>query len=132
MKNTGNMKEVVNKNIVMESNKQVKENAEKNVRTEENVVRKLSEKCKNASLEKISRNKKINFKFNSENTLKFLRKRNVCKIVVGQVYINSIQNKFDPLMEAVAANIVIFLITKTKIDSRFSEEIFCLNGSNVP
>ena len=80
------MKEVVNKNIVMESNKQVKENAEKDVRTEENVVRKLSEKCKNASLEKISKNKKINFKSNSENNLKFLRKRNVYKIVMGQVY----------------------------------------------
>ena len=80
------MKEVVNKNIVMESNKQVKENAEKNVRTEENVVRKLSEKCKNASYEKISKNKKINFKSNSENNLKFLGKRNVYKIVMGQVY----------------------------------------------
>ena len=54
----------------MESNKQIKANARKNVRTEENVIRNASEICKNASFEKISKNEKISFQFNfGENKL---------------------------------------------------------------
>ena len=34
---------------------------------------------------------------------------------MGQININSIRNKFDPLMAAVAGNICILLIIKTKI-----------------
>ena len=50
----------------MESNKQIKENARKNVKTEENIIRNVSEICKNVSFEKISKNEKISFKFNFE------------------------------------------------------------------
>ena len=41
------------------------------------------------------------------------------KILVAQVNINTIRNKFDPLMTAVAWNIDILLITETKTDSTF-------------
>ena len=34
---------------------------------------------------------------------------------MGQININSVRNKFDPLMAAVAGNIYILLIIKTKI-----------------
>ena len=50
----------------MESNKKIKENAGKDVRTEENVIRNVAENCKNASFEKISENEKISFKCNFE------------------------------------------------------------------
>ena len=36
---------------------------------------------------------------------------------MGQININSIRNKFDPLMAAVAGNVDILLIIETKIDS---------------
>ena len=39
------------------------------------------------------------------------------KIVVGEININSVGNKFDSLIAAVARNIVILLIAETKIDS---------------
>ena len=39
------------------------------------------------------------------------------KIVVGEININSVGNKFDSLTAAVARNIVILLIAETKIDS---------------
>ena len=54
------------------------------------------------------------------------------KIVVGQININSIWNKFDPLMAAVVGNTDILLITETKIDSTFSVNQFYLNDFNVP
>ena len=54
------------------------------------------------------------------------------KIVVGQININSIRNKFDPLMAAVVGNTDILLITETKIDSTFSVNQFYLNDFNVP
>ena len=38
---------------------------------------------------------------------------------VGQININSIRNRFDPLIAAVAGNINILLVTETKIDSTF-------------
>lgn len=56
----------------MESNRQMKENAWKNARTEINVIRNVSKNSKNVSLEKISKIKKINFKYNFENDLKWL------------------------------------------------------------
>ena len=86
-KNTGNKKEIVNENLDMESNMQIKENTKKDVRTEENVIGNVSENFKNAYFEKISENKEINFKCSFDNDLKFLKKRNIHKIVVGQINI---------------------------------------------
>ena len=50
MKDTDNMKEIIDNNLDMESNKQIRENAEKDVRTKENVIRNVSENCKNVLL----------------------------------------------------------------------------------
>ena len=50
MKDTDNMKEIIDNNLDMESNKQIRENAEKDVRTKENVIRNVSENCKNVPL----------------------------------------------------------------------------------
>ena len=54
------------------------------------------------------------------------------KIVVGQININSIRNKFDYLMAAVSGNVDILLITETKIDSTFPVNQSYLNRYNVP
>ena len=54
------------------------------------------------------------------------------KIVVGQININSIRNKFDNLMAVVSGNIDILMITETKIDSTVPVNQFYLNGYNVP
>ena len=64
MKGTDNMKEIIDKNVHMESNKQIRENTEKDVRTKEKIIRNVFENCKNTSLEKISENDKTNFKCN--------------------------------------------------------------------
>ena len=46
--------------------------------------------------------------------------------------INSIRNKFDPLITTAGGNIEILLITETKIDSTFPINQFHLNGYNMP
>ena len=61
MKDTGIMKEITNKNVDVESNKQIKENPGKDVRAEENSIRNISGNCNNATLVKILKNEKINF-----------------------------------------------------------------------
>ena len=113
------------------SNKQIRESTEKDVRRKEKNIRNVSENCKNAPFKKISENDKTNFKCNFENDLKILRKKNMHKIVVGQININSIRNKFDHLMAAVSGNIDILLIIETKIDSTFPLNQFYLNGYDV-
>ena len=50
MKNTDSMSKIINKNVDMESNKQVRENAEKDVRTKEKFIRNVFEICKNEKL----------------------------------------------------------------------------------
>ena len=79
------MKEIINKNVDRKRNKQIRENAEKNVRTKEKkVIRNISETCKNALLEKISENQKTNFKCNFKNDLKLLRKNTCIKLLWGK------------------------------------------------
>ena len=53
------------------------------------------------------------------------------KILAGQININSIRNKSDPLMAAVTENIDVLLITEINL-STFPETQFYLNGYNVP
>ena len=114
MKDTDNMKETTNKNI--DSNKQIKESTEKEQQKRKQIIRNVSENCKNAPF---------------ENDLKTLREKNMHKVAVGQININSIRNKFDHLMAAVLRNFDILLITETKIDSTFPANQFYLNGYNV-
>ena len=53
------------------------------------------------------------------------------KILVGQININSIRNKFDPLTAAVTETIDVLLITEINF-STFPENQFYLNAYNVP
>ena len=102
------------------------------VRRKEKIICNVSENCKNAPFEKILENDKTNFKCKFENDFKNLSKKNMHKITVGQMNINSIRNKFDDLMAAVSKNNDIFLITETKINSTCPVNQFYRNGCNVP
>ena len=131
MKETDNMKEIANKNVDMESNKQIRENAKKDVRTKEKVICNVSENCKNAPLEKILENDKTNFKCNFEKHLKF-KEKNMHKIIVGKININSVRNKFGPLMAFVGENIEILPITETKKTPHFPQTNFILMAITYP
>ena len=61
-------------------------------------------------------------------SLKSIRKRNLNRIVVARLNINSLRNKFDYLIEQITGNIDILMISKTKLDSSFPIGQFLING----
>ena len=54
------------------------------------------------------------------------------RIKIDQLNANSIRNKSDLLDPAVVRNLVILLITETKIDSSFPEAQFEIDGFTTP
>ena len=65
--------------------------------------------------------------------LKSLRKRNLSKIVVGHLNINSFRNKFDFLAHQVKGNTDILMISETKLDERFPpSQIFWMATVSLP
>ena len=54
------------------------------------------------------------------------------KIIVGQLNINSIRNKFDFLAQQVKGNIDILMISETKLDESFPVGQFLIAGYSVP
>ena len=64
--------------------------------------------------------------------LRDISRKNMNRIKIAQLNINSIRNKFDLLIPAVVRNLDILLITKTKIDSSFPEAQFEIDGFTTP
>ena len=64
--------------------------------------------------------------------LKSLRIRNLNKIVVGHLNINSIRNKFDFLAHQVKGSFDMLMISKTKLDESFPPSQIFLDGYSVP
>ena len=62
--------------------------------------------------------------------LKDLRVKNHNSIIVGNLNINSIPNKFDALKTIIPGNIDIFVITEAKLDGTFETVKFCMDGYN--
>ena len=52
----------------------------------------------------------------AKSALKKLRSKNVGRMTIGYLNINSIRNKFDPLKETVSQNLDILMVAQTKID----------------
>ena len=65
-------------------------------------------------------------------SLKAIRKRNLNRIVVAHLNINSLRNKFDYLIEQITGNIDILMIWQTKLDSSFPIGQFLINGYSEP
>ena len=60
--------------------------------------------------------------------LKAIWKRNLNKIAVAHLNINSLRNKFDSLIEQITWNIDILIISETKLDTSFPTGQFLING----
>ena len=61
-------------------------------------------------------------------TLSNVRLKNVNKIIIGHMNINSIRNKFEPFSDLVNEKLDIILISETKIDSTFPKSQFHIQG----
>ena len=64
--------------------------------------------------------------------LNFIRKGNFKRLVLSQININSIRNKFDILVQQIANNFDTLMISETKLDNSFPENLFLIPGYNSP
>ena len=71
-----------------------------------------------------------NWKRNSE--LKNLRLKNVGRLVVGYLNINSVRNKFEGLKDFVSDHIDVLMVAETKIDKSFPNGQFFIQGYSEP
>ena len=69
---------------------------------------------------------------NFVNSIKDLRLRNVNRVLIGNININSIPNKFSQLKELVLKYVDILVITETKLDDSFPNAQFLVDGFSVP
>jgi exonuclease III len=67
-----------------------------------------------------------------DNTLRKIRIKNLHKIIIATLNINSIRNKFEQLKLSVMGNIDILVITETKLDETFTETAFMIEGFSKP
>ena len=66
--------------------------------------------------------------FDPNAKLKEIRQKNSNRLIIAQLKINSIRNKFDSLNEVIKDNIDVLLISETKIDSSFPTAQFYIDG----
>ena len=64
--------------------------------------------------------------------MKNIRLKNVNNIIIAQININPIMNKFELLSHYVSGNIGILIITKTKLDKSFPSGQLLLHGYSEP
>ena len=69
---------------------------------------------------------------NSLNSLRNLRLRNVNKVIIGNIHINSLPAKFDPVKEVIFKNVDILVIAETKLDDTFPLGQFYVDGFTMP
>ena len=58
-----------------------------------------------------------------------IRTKNVNRLIIGQVNINSIQNKFEALKSIIIGNLDILVITETKLDKSFPDGHFYMKAT---
>ena len=64
--------------------------------------------------------------------LRNIKLKNVNRLIIGHLNINSVRNKFEPLKKLIQCNIDIFIITETKIDESFPTQQFEIEGYSTP
>ena len=57
-----------------------------------------------------------------------VRKRNLKRIILGHLNVNSIRNKFDLLVDQIKGNVDIMVISETKLDESFPNGQFKIPG----
>ena len=64
----------------------------------------------------------------SGSNLKAIRKGNINKLIIGQLNINSLRNKFDCLIQQITGNADILMVSETKLDNSFPVGQFLIDG----
>ena len=72
-----------------------------------------------------------NANLNFKEKLRTIRKRNIDKIIVAHLNINSFRNKFNSLISQITGSIDILMISETKLDETFLIDQFIIEGFSV-
>ena len=64
--------------------------------------------------------------------IKTLRKKNSEKVILGNLNINSLPNKFEQLKETVLKYVDVLVLTETKLDDSFPQAQFLVEGFSEP
>ena len=64
--------------------------------------------------------------------LQEIRCKNIGKIIIGHLNVNSLRNKFDALESIIKVNIDIFVVSETKLDESFPMCQFEIDGFSTP
>ena len=64
--------------------------------------------------------------------LSSMRKKNINRVIIAHININSIRYKFDLLVDGIKGNIDILMISETKIDASFPTRQFSIEGFSSP
>ena len=65
-------------------------------------------------------------------TLQETRVKNVGNIIIAELNINSLRNKFDSLVELVRGKVDVLVICETKLDKTFTKNTFLIDGYKKP
>lgn len=69
---------------------------------------------------------------NGTNMLKSIRTKHLKNVIIGQLNINSLRNKFLSLTHLIKGNLDILILTETKLDNTFPEKQFIIPGYKKP
>ena len=72
----------------------------------------------------------LNEEFNT--ILRNIRTKNINRIIIATLNINSLPNKFEQLKISILGNIDILVITETKLDNSFPTTQFIIDGFSIP
>ena len=69
---------------------------------------------------------------NTNKELRALRLKNLNKLIIAHLNINSLRNKFDLLTFQIKDNVDILMLSETKVDESFPNSQFLINGFSTP
>ena len=69
---------------------------------------------------------------NTNKELRALRLKNLNKLIIAHLNINSLRNKFDLLNFQIKDNVDILMLSETKVDESFPNSQFLINGFSTP
>ena len=74
----------------------------------------------------------VNYGTSDSDILKDLRCKNLNRILISHLNINSLRNKFEILVSSIAVNLDILMISETKLDESFPVSQFLIPGFENP
>ena len=68
----------------------------------------------------------------ARSAFKLLRIRNIGRVIIGHLKINSVRNKFDALNEIAARSLDVLMVAETNLDATFPTGPFAIEGFATP